>query len=214
MLDRITWFRQSALRWIDDERTIYMDPWGTPEDAPPADLILITHVHHDHFQPKEIERLRKTGTKVVAPADVAAKLTGDVTPVAPGGSHEVAGVGFTTVPAYNTRNEALSFHPRAKGWVGYLIELGGLTYYHAGDTDHVPELDEVRTDVAFLPIDGYFTMTPEVAAGLARSIAPKLAVPFHYGFEVGSPSFGERFRDAASPVPVELMHPTDPFEQE
>ena len=60
MLERITWFRQSALRWIDDERTIYIDPWGTPEDAPPADLILITHAHLDHFQPEEVERLSAT----------------------------------------------------------------------------------------------------------------------------------------------------------
>ena len=57
VLERITWFRQSALRWVVDERTIYIDPWGTPEDAPPADLILITHAHHDHFRPEEIERL-------------------------------------------------------------------------------------------------------------------------------------------------------------
>ena len=55
MLERITWFRQSALRWVDDERTIYIDPWGTPEDAPPADLILITHAHLDHFQPEEVD---------------------------------------------------------------------------------------------------------------------------------------------------------------
>ena len=74
MLERITWFRQSALRWVDDERTVYIDPWGTPEDAPAADLILITHAHLDHFQPEEIERLRGPGTKLVAPRDVADEL--------------------------------------------------------------------------------------------------------------------------------------------
>jgi L-ascorbate metabolism protein UlaG (beta-lactamase superfamily) len=213
MLDRITWYRQSALRWIDDERTIYIDPWGTDEGAPPADLILITHAHEDHFQPTEIERLRKQDTSLVAPHDVAAMLTGDVTPVAPGESHEVAGVRFTTVPAYNTREEALDFHPRANRWVGYVLELGGAIYYHAGDTDHASELDDVRTDVAFVPVGGHFTMNVPEAAGLVRAMAPQLAVPMHYGFVVGSSSDGDAFREAAAPVPVEVMTPRNPFER-
>lgn len=214
MLDRFTWFRQSALRWVDEERTIYIDPWGTSEDAPPADLILITHAHTDHFQPEEIERLSKPGTALVAPHDVAAELRGDVTPVAPGESHEVAGVSFTSVPAYNTREEALDFHPKANRWVGYVVELGGAAYYHAGDTDHAPELDDVKTDVAFVPVGGHYTMNVPEAAGLVRAIGPRLAVPMHYGFVVGSASDGDRFRSEAAPIAVELMTPTNPFERD
>jgi L-ascorbate metabolism protein UlaG (beta-lactamase superfamily) len=213
MLERLMWFRQSALRWLDDERTIYIDPWGTPPDAPPADLILITHAHFDHFQPDEIARLSTSSTKIVGPHDVAAELTGDVTAVAPGESHEVAGVRFTTVPAYNTREEALEFHPRANRWVGYVLELGGRSYYHAGDTDDLPELEDIRTDVAFVPVGGHYTMDAVQAAGLVRSISPSLAVPMHFGFVVGSRHDGERFREAASPVPVQVMTPTNPFER-
>jgi L-ascorbate metabolism protein UlaG (beta-lactamase superfamily) len=214
MLDRITWFRQAAVRWHDGERTVYIDPWGTGDDAPPADLILITHAHFDHFQPDEIERLRTTQTKLVAPPDVAAELSGDVTPVRPGQALEVAGVRVTAVPAYNTREEALEFHPKAKGWVGYVLELGGVTYYHAGDTDHAPELDDVRADVTFLPIGGHFTMDWKAAAGLAQAISPSVAVPIHYGFVICSPTDGLRFQRAAAPVPVELLAPVDAFEQE
>jgi L-ascorbate metabolism protein UlaG (beta-lactamase superfamily) len=215
MLERFTWFRQSAFRWSDGERTIYIDPWGTEEDAPPADLILITHAHFDHFQPEEIARLRTGETKLVAPADVAAELTGDVTAVAPGESHEVAGVRFTTVPAYNVVEGRLDAHPKANRWVGYVFELGDNTYYHAGDTDHAPELDDVKTDVAFLPIGGDpYTMSAEEAAGLVTSIGPQVAVPMHFGFVVGSPSDGERFARAAAPVRVEILDPTNPFEQE
>ncbi len=213
MLEPITWFRQSAIRWTDGERTVYVDPWGTTQEDRPADLILITHAHDDHFQPDEIARLGASGAKLVAPHDVASELSGDVTPVAPGEVHELVGVRFTTVPAYNTREEALGFHPKANRWVGYVLELGGSTYYHAGDTDHAPELDEVKTDVAFLPVGGHFTMNPTEAGGLARSISPQLAVPFHYGFVVGSPSDGERFREAADPVKVEVLTPRDPFER-
>lgn len=213
MLEPITWFRQSALRWADGERTVYLDPWGTTADDPPADLVLITHAHQDHFQPDEISRLQGTQTKIVAPHDVAAELSGDVTPVMPGESHEVAGVRFTTVPAYNTREEALDFHPKVNRWVGYIIELGGHSYYHAGDTDHAPELDDVKADVAFLPVGGHFTMDVDQAAGLAKSISPQVAVPFHYGFVVGSAADGERFRAAADPVKVEVLTPTNPFER-
>jgi L-ascorbate metabolism protein UlaG (beta-lactamase superfamily) len=213
MLDRFTWFKQSAFRWRGEGLTVYLDPWGIGRDDPPADVILITHAHSDHFSPDDIERLRGTGTRIVAPRDVADELSGDVTPVAPGESHEVGGVRFTTVPAYNVREEALSFHPRENRWVGYVLELGGATYYHAGDTDHAPELDEVRTDVALLPVGGYYTMDVPEAAGLAKAIGPKLAVPMHYGFVVGSAGDGDRFRDEAAPVPVEVLDPVHPFER-
>jgi len=215
MLERFTWFRQSAFRWSDGERTIYIDPWGTGDDAPPADLILITHAHFDHFQPDEIARLRRDGrAPVVAPRDVAAELTGAVTAVAPGEQHQVAGVSFATLPAYNTREEALDFHPKANGWVGYVVDLGDAVWYHAGDTDHLPELDDVRSDLAFLPIGGHYTMDAEAAAGLAKAIRPQVAVPMHFGFVVGSPGDAERFRAAAAPVDVQVLTPTNPFEQE
>ncbi len=212
MLERITWFRQAALRWRDDERTIYIDPWGTGEDAPPADLILITHAHLDHLRPDEIDRLRKAETKLVAPRDVADELVGDVTPVAPGQSYEVGGVRFSTVPAYNVHEERLQMHPRSNGWVGYVIELGGASYLHAGDTDRTPELESVQTDVAFVPVGGTYTMDADEAGGLVQAMQPGLAVPFHFGFVVGSPLDGERFRAAAGDVPVEVMTPTNPFE--
>ena len=213
MLEHLTWFRQAAFRWSDGERTIYIDPWGTPEDAAPADVILITHAHHDHFQPDEIERLSTARTHVYAPDDVAEALSGDRTAVQPGGLYEGHGIRFETVPAYNIREEALAFHPKANGWVGYVLELGGTSYYHAGDTDHAPELSDVRSDVALLPIGGHYTMNAEEAAGLAKAIGPRLAVPMHFGFVVGSRSDGDRFREAAAPVPVEIMTPTDPFER-
>jgi L-ascorbate metabolism protein UlaG (beta-lactamase superfamily) len=214
VLEGVTWFRQSAFRFTDGDRRVYIDPWGTDDDAPPADLILITHAHFDHVQPEEIARLSAAGAKIVAPHDVAAGLSGDVVPVAPGESHEIAGVRFTTVPAYNTAPERLEMHPKANRWVGYVLELPGGTYYHAGDTDHISELDSVKTDVAFLPIGGTYTMDAVEAAGLARSIGPQVAVPMHFGFVVGSPSDGERFRELASPVPVQILTPTNPFERE
>ncbi len=213
MLEAFTWYKQSAFRWKGEGLVVYIDPWGVTDAADPADLVLITHAHFDHFSQEDLERVRKEGTRFLAPHDVARELSGDVTPVAPGDSLEAAGIKVQAVPAYNVKEERLEFHPKANRWVGYVLELGGRTYYHAGDTDHAPELDEVRSDVAFLPIGGTYTMDPAEAGGLARSISPRLAVPMHFGFVVGSPKDAEAFRREASPVPVEVLTPVHPFEQ-
>jgi L-ascorbate metabolism protein UlaG (beta-lactamase superfamily) len=213
VLERFTWFRQSAYRWSDGERVVYIDPWGVDQDSPPADLILITHAHHDHFQPDEIERLRTDGTRLVAPRDIGELLPGDITPIAPGDSLEAAGVRIQAVPAYNIVEERLDKHPKENGWVGYVLGLGDHTYYHAGDTDHLPELESITTDVAFLPIGGTFTMDAPQAAGLARAMSPRVAVPMHYGFVVGSASDADTFRTEAAPVEVQTLTPTNPFER-
>ena len=211
MLEGFTWFKQSAYRYQADGLVLYIDPWEA--EGPAADVILITHAHADHYQPDEIERLRKDGTRLVAPHDIARELRGDVTPVAPGDSIEVAGVRVQAVPAYNVVEERLQAHPKANNWVGYVLTLGDHTYYHAGDTDHVPELDSVRANVTFLPIGGTYTMEADEAGGLARAISPDLAVPMHYGFVVGSPSDADRFAEAAKPVNVRTMEPLRPFER-
>lgn len=212
MLEGITWFRQAAFRWKGDGLVVYVDPWGVTEPEP-ADLILITHAHYDHYQPHEIDRLRTSETKIVAPKDVAAELSGDVTAVAPGESHEVGGFRFETVPAYNIAEERLDMHPRRNGWVGYLFEYQGRRYYHGGDTDALPELETISTDVAMVPIGGTYTMDAEEAATFVKTMAPGLAVPMHYGYVVCSPSRADVFRKLAAPVPVEILEPTNPFEQ-
>jgi L-ascorbate metabolism protein UlaG (beta-lactamase superfamily) len=213
MLERITWFRQAAIRYAGEGLTLYIDPWGTAPDDAQADLILITHAHYDHVQPREIQRLSGPRTKIVAPRDVARELSGDVTPVAPGQSHEVAGVRFETVPAYNNAEERLDMHPKTNNWVGYVIELDGRRYYHGGDTDALPELEGLRADVAMVPIGGTYTMDYREAAALVKAMQPKIAVPIHFGFVVCSPSHGALFKREAAPVPVEMLQPMNHFEQ-
>ena len=211
MLERFTWYRQSAYLWKGDGQNVYIDPWGVTGD-PPADVIFITHAHFDHYNPEDFEKVRRGGTKVVAPRDIALELSGDVTAVAPGDSFEVEGIKGHAIPAYNVVEDRLENHPRANNWVGYILELGGNSYFHAGDTDHTPELAQVKADVAFLPIGGTYTMTAPEAAEAAKAISPQLAVPMHYGFVVGSPADAETFRQESSPVQVELLEPQNPFE--
>jgi L-ascorbate metabolism protein UlaG (beta-lactamase superfamily) len=215
MLERFSWYRQSAFGWSGDGRTVYIDPWDVPGDPAPGDVIFLTHAHDDHFSKDDVERLRKDGTAIVAPRDVSGELSGDVHTVSPGDSGEAGGVRFQAVPAYNIVEGRTENHPKANGWVGYLLELDGRTYYHAGDTDHLPELESLDTQVAFLPIGGGgFTMDAREAAALARVMRPELAVPMHYGGYVPgtAPSSDEHvFRQEADPVPVEILSPQAPF---
>ncbi len=228
MIDRFTWYRQSAYRYRGDQRVVYIDPWGLTGDLPEADLVLITHYHFDHFskdgdygdpnksfQPKgggDLAKIVGPRTVIVGPRDVAAECSGNVKPIAPGDRIEAAGIKIEAVPAYNLVKDRLEAHPRANRWVGYVIELEGRTYYHAGDTDHLPELERIKADVTFVPVGGTFTMDPSEAAGLVKKARPRLAVPMHYGFVVGERTFGERFKKEAAPVAVQVLKPTNAFE--
>ena len=214
MLERFTWFRQSAFQYKADGATIYIDPWGLTVDDP-ADVVFITHAHSDHFSPEDLDRVVTPDTRIFAPQDVAKELSGNVTPVQPGDTVEAldGAVAGGAVHAYNVVEERLEFHPKANKWVGYVLELGGHTYYHAGDTDHVPELDQVKADVTFVPIGGTYTMVASEAAELVKVIRPQIAVPMHFGFVVGSPADAETFRNEATPVQVRILEPTNPFER-
>lgn len=211
MLDRFTWFKQSAFLWRGDDLKVYIDPWGVSDGSPEADVVFITHAHFDHFSPEDIGKIRKDATKIFAPADVAAEMAGNVAAVAPGDSFEVEGIKVQSVPAYNQREERLDFHPKDNKWVGYILSLGEAVYYHAGDTDHIEELNSVRADVSFVPIGGTYTMGHAEAAGLVKAIAPKLAVPMHYAHVVGEPGDAELFRAEAAPIPVQILTPEVPF---
>jgi L-ascorbate metabolism protein UlaG (beta-lactamase superfamily) len=212
MLDRFTWYRQSAYLWQGDGINVYIDPWGVSGD-PPADVVFITHAHGDHYDPDDLRKVVREGsTKLVAPHDIAAELSGDVIAVAPGDAGEAAGIRFQAVPAYNVVEERLEMHPRSNNWVGYILDLGEHSYYHAGDTDHVPELDSVKADVSFVPIGGTYTMEAPEAAELVKAQQPKLAVPMHYGFVVGTQADAELFKREASPVEVQFLEPDNPFE--
>jgi L-ascorbate metabolism protein UlaG (beta-lactamase superfamily) len=214
VLEAFTWYKQSAFRWKGEKLVVYIDPWGLDGDLPPADLLLITHAHGDHYSKDDIARVKTGKTVQIAPADIAKELSGNVKPVKPGDRTEAAGVRIEAVPAYNIDPARLDKHPKANNWVGYVLELGGQTYYHAGDTDRLPELERLRTDVAFLPIGGGgFVMTVEEAAGLAKAMKPKIAVPMHYGFfpGVGVAADGERFKKAAAPIEVQVLKPVQEF---
>ncbi len=214
MLDKFTWYKQSAYKWKGNGITVYIDPWGIPGNEEPADVIFITHAHADHFDPSDIQKIQQGKTQFVAPRDVAEKLKGNVKAVKPGDSAEVAGVKYEAVHAYSTVEHRLQTHPKSNNWVGYILTLDGNRYWFSGDTDPNPDIEKIKTDVALVCIGGDpYVMNVSEAAAVIKKIRPQLAVPNHYGFVVGEESDGEKFMREAAPVKVQLMKPVNAFEK-
>ena len=189
---QIHWLGHSAFRIEDGALQIYVDPYQLPENLPKADVIFITHAHYDHCSVEDITKIKTGHTVIVAPKDVASKISGSVTAVVPGKAYTIGKLKVTTVPAYNLDKK---FHPKDNNWVGYIITLSsGLKIYHAGDTDFIPEMREIQTDIALLPCGGTYTMTAEQAAEAANTFHPKVLIPMHYGSIIGSAADAEKVK--------------------
>jgi L-ascorbate metabolism protein UlaG (beta-lactamase superfamily) len=186
--EHVGWFGQSAfLVRAGTGQAIFIDPWRVPSRAGHADLILVTHPHPDHYDRASIERLRKKETVIVLPR--AGAESGQIG-IAAGESLQVGGFAVTAVPAYNVTRR---FHPRSRGWLGYLVDVDGVRIYHAGDTDLVPEMKDLRPDIALLPVGGLFAMDGRAAAEAAGVLKASLCIPMHFGLLLGGRGAGARF---------------------
>ena len=171
-------------------------------------MIFISHDHGDHCSPEDVAKVQGEDTLIVTIAAAARKLTGDVRIVKPGDTIRVKGLEVEAVPAYNVnkfRSPGVLYHAREAGHVGFVVTLEGQRIYHAGDTDHIPEMAALRDiDVALLPVSGIYVMTAEEAAQAAAVIRPGVAIPMHLGRGIGSPDSAQVFKDRA-PVSVEIL---------
>lgn len=170
----IEWLGHAGFR-ITSGVIIYIDPYKISV-GPPADVIFITHPHFDHCSMEDIEKVHNEETVIVCPEDC--DVPGEIKTVSAGDKFDIKGVQVEVVPAYNIDK---SFHPRDKGFVGYVITVDGYRIYHAGDTDLIPEMSDIECDTALLPVSGTYVMTAREAATAASRIKTKIAVPMHYG---------------------------------
>jgi L-ascorbate metabolism protein UlaG (beta-lactamase superfamily) len=206
IVSKIHWLGHASFRVEGDGLQIYIDPWQL-EDGPAADLILITHDHGDHCSPEDVAKVQKADTAIVAIAAAAKKLSGLIEVVKPGDELTVKGVQISAVPAYNTnkyRSPGVHFHPKESGFVGYVFTVEGQRIYFAGDTDPIPEMADIKADVALLPVSGTYVMTAEEAVEAAATLQPQVAIPMHVGRGIGSLDATEEFKRNAS-VPVEIL---------
>lgn len=200
LLKNVRHLKNATVRMEIGSKVIYVDPYSVDEAVRDADVIFITHTHYDHFSLKDVKKVMKEDATLVITADGVAKAEkkgiSNIEKVAPNESSSVAGIEFKTVPSYNLKKP---FHPKKKGWVGYIIAAGDAQYYIAGDTDYIPEMKDIKADVVFLPVGGTYTMNSAEAAQAANIINPSVAVPIHYADVVGSIQDAQDFIKGLNP---------------
>ena len=182
----ITFIGHGTLVLAIGDKVIHVDPWTKLADyggLPKADLILVTHEHPDHLDPAAIQAVSRDDTVLVINAG-GAKALGRGEVMKNGDSRTAAGFEIEAVPAYNIvhkRDTGQPFHPKGEG-NGYVVTFGQTRVYVAGDTEDIPEMKNLKNiDVAFLPMNLPYTMTPEMAAKAAQSFMPKILYPYHFG---------------------------------
>lgn len=200
---KIDHFEQSGFRIRAKAKVIYIDPYNLKENQiEPADYIFVTHEHFDHCSEKDIQKVIKPQTLVIASESCNLtqkflKRLGVKSLIFMGHneSAEFDELKVKTIPAYNLDKH---FHPRLDGKVGYVIEVGGVKIYHTGDTDKIPEMEKLQDiDVAMLPVSGTYVMNWQEAVEATKVIKPKLAIPMHYGSVVGSEEDAQKFKEKA-----------------
>jgi len=191
-----TWLGHDGFHLSQGETHVYIDPYQiNPKAKPNANYLLVTHPHYDHLSVPDIEPLVTKDTIIICSVDAEAKLSKfrvkSINPLKPGEKYSDENITVTAVPAYNPEKP---FHPKSNGWLGYLIKLGKVITYHSGDTDIIPEMKDIKCNVALLPVSGTYVMNAEEAARAANSIEPDIAIPMHWGAIVGAHEDAETFK--------------------
>jgi L-ascorbate metabolism protein UlaG (beta-lactamase superfamily) len=185
----ITFIGHASLMFEFNNRVIQIDPVAQEADyalLPKADIVLITHQHSDHFDREALHQTMKMDTKIYLTQNcsVESGYIGNTVIMKNGDRQEISGITIEAVPAYNIlhmRSPGNPFHPKGEG-NGYIVTLGDKRVYVAGDTENIPEMKALKNiDIAFLPMNLPYTMTPEMVADAVRSFKPAILYPYHYG---------------------------------
>ncbi|MBN1291757.1 MAG: MBL fold metallo-hydrolase [Candidatus Latescibacteria bacterium] len=182
----MTFIGHGTLMFSFNGKVIHVDPWGRLTDyakLPKADIILVTHEHGDHLDVSAIEQISTDKTSLICTQKCAEQVSGGQV-MNNGDTKTVQGLTIEAVPAYNIvhkRDSGTPFHPKGVG-NGYIITFGDKRVYVAADTENIPEMKALQNiDIAFLPMNLPYTMTPEMVADAARAFRPKILYPYHYG---------------------------------
>ena len=177
----VKWFGHATFLLTASGQRVYIDPYAG-DYSEPADIIFISHSHHDHCDLEKVASVRTADTVIVTSADCARNLAGHVVVRAPGEQREFDGVTVKALEAYNFtrfRSPGVPFHPKDTQ-IAFVVTAEGKRVYHAGDTDFIPEMEALRNiDIALLPIMGRATMDVDEAVDAAVAIRPRIVIPMH-----------------------------------
>ena len=210
---KITWLGHDGFKIEDGGETLVVDPFKLKHDVW-ADYVLISHEHFDHLNPEDLKKVVKPNSTIVVSIPAAREVMSKLSPkefktVKPGDRVKLGSFEVRAVPAYNTNKFAEPgkvFHPKQDGKVGYVITTkSGVSIYHTGDSDLIPEMENLTPDIALLPVSGTYVMTADEAVEAVRKIKPKIAIPMHYGTIVGTEDDAKKFKNAVKNSEVHIL---------
>ena len=180
----ITFLGHASLMLEINSTCIYIDPcseFASYDGFPAADIILITHHHHDHLDTSAINQILNQGTLIAGSAEVC-KLLGMGIIFRNEDKQKLAGIDVEAVPAYNISPGRETYHPRGGRDNGYIVTIGSTRIYIAGDTENINEMSDLKDiSIAFLPMNQPYTMLPGQVAEAAVRFNPKILYPYHFG---------------------------------
>jgi L-ascorbate metabolism protein UlaG (beta-lactamase superfamily) len=194
---KLQWFGHASFKISSGSDVIYIDPWKLKYAPHDATIVLVSHIHYDHYSAEDIAKVSGMTTKFISAEDVIRKHEKGQA-LKPGQSIDVNGIKITGIPAYNLTKQ---YHQRSSNWLGFVIEIAGKRIYYAGDTDATDEMKALKNiDLALLPVGGKFTMNAAEAADATKRFKPRQAIPCHWGDAdvIGSQADADNFKKLAA----------------
>jgi len=197
---------------IEGDIKIYTDPYKMSEKTE-ADLILISHDHFDHLSLEDLKKISTNKTTIVAAKECLNKITGisykEKIGIMPGENKTINHIRIRAVNAYNidkiNPDTKKPFHPKEDNKIGFFLNIKGISIYHTGDSDLIPEMSDLRPDILLVPVSGTYVMTAREAAQATETIKPKIAIPMHYGTIVGSENDAIEFKNLVKSCEVQIL---------
>ncbi len=191
---------------------IVIDPYKISKPIE-ADMVLISHNHFDHMSPDDLKKVSSSKTTIVAAKECMDKLGNiackEKTDLMPGEEKTINDIKIKAIRAYNidkiNPDTKKPFHPKEDNKIGFLIDMGGTTIYHTGDSDPIPDMNNLQPDVLLVPVSGTYVMTVKEAVQAVNAIKPKVVVPMHYGSIVGSVQDAQEFKNSVTQCEVHIL---------
>ncbi len=197
---------------LEKSTTICIDPYKLSRTFHP-EIILISHNHFDHMSLDDLKKISSNNTTIVAAKECINQLTKITSKekigLSPGQEKILNNIEIKAVPAYNidkiNPDTHKPFHPKEDNKIGYVVSIGETSIYHTGDSDLIPEMNDLKPDILLIPVSGTYVMNAKEAAKAVEKIKPKIAIPMHYGTIVGSESDAKEFKELVKSCSVHIL---------